>query len=461
MFSRRAGELGVLAVIYNRSLELTIEKLIYGGDGLAHLPADERGMGKAVFVPFVLPGERVEGSVTEMKPGFARATLNRVLEASAERVQPGCPYFGQCGGCHHQHASYDEQLRFKSNILRETLRRTAKIEFAGDIHVHGSQPWKYRNRTRLRIRTGPEFAIGYNRFASHALLPVRECPISSPLINRALMAVWKLGETERVSGEIAEIEFFANAGDSELLVEVTLSAGQKGSAPSRVAQLAAFARDLRAEVAALVGVVPFAFAPGSSRIGLDVPQHLAEDFGARSIVYRTGNSEYRVSAGSFFQTNRFLVDKMVSLATEGRDGGFALDLYAGVGLFSLPLSQSFRQVAAVESSPYAFHDLRANAPSNVTGYRIEVDKFLAQVPAETRFDYVVADPPRAGLGERVAHALAKLRASHLTYVSCDPATLARDLRLLTAAGYRIQELHLLDLFPHTFHIETAARLALT
>jgi 23S rRNA (uracil1939-C5)-methyltransferase len=439
---------------YNRLLDLTIEKLVYGGDGLAHLPADERGKGKAVFVPFVLPGERVDATLKDEKPGYARARLNRVLQPAPERIEPGCPYFGQCGGCHYQYISYDQQLQIKSAILRETLRRLAKLEYDRDIQLHPSPSWNYRNRTRMRVWTAQEFAIGYNRFASHALLPVRECPISSPLINRALAAIWRLGGAGTVPPGVTEVEFFANADDSELLLEITL-------APQGAEQLrgvADFARQLRQQLPALSGVVPFQSA-GNTSVRVDVPDELAADFGTDFLVYRTRDVNYRVSAGSFFQTNRLLVDEMVELATAGQSGGFALDLYAGVGLFSVPLSQNFRQVAAVESAPFSFHDLQANSPSSVTGYRVDVQKFLSQVPEETRFDYIIVDPPRGGLGEKVATIVAALKAPQLTYVSCDPATLARDLRVLTQSGwYRMFEIHLLDLFPQTFHIETLVRL---
>jgi len=431
-------------------VDVTIEKLIYGGDGLARLPPDEQGRGKAVFVPFVLPGERAEVSLTESKPGFARAKLNQVIEPSSSRIEPGCPYYGDCGGCQYQHAAYEDQLRFKIEILRETLRRTAKIEFDNDLHVHPSKPWNYRNRTRMRVRSEPEFAIGYNRFASQSLLPVRECPISSPLINRALEALWKLGESGQIPAAVVEIEFFANADDSKLLLELTLAS------PVELQPTSDFAHALRQEVPMVIGIVPFT--AGANDSVVDVPNQMASSFGESVLVYQTASANYRVSAGSFFQTNRFLIDDMIKLATQGRSGGFALDLYAGVGLFSLSLSENFQQVAAVESAPFSFRDLQANAPSNVKGYRAPVDKFMASVPRETRFDFVIADPPRGGLGERVAKAVAGLKAPQFTYVSCDPATLARDLRVITAAGYRIREMHLVDMFPQTFHIETVTML---
>jgi 23S rRNA (uracil1939-C5)-methyltransferase len=192
---------------------LTIQKLIYGGDGLARLPQDEHGPGKSVFVPFVLAGERVEAELVEDKPGFARARLEEVVEPSSERVAPGCPYFTACGGCQYQHTNYENQLAIKEEILRETFRRTAKLELPDKIHVHSSSPWNYRNRTRMRVSGGQAFVLGYNRFHSAEILAVRECPISSPLINRAIRALWELGEAGTVPADIREIEWFADASD--------------------------------------------------------------------------------------------------------------------------------------------------------------------------------------------------------------------------------------------------------
>ena len=174
-------------------MQLTIEKLVYGGEGLARLPADERGPGKAVFVPFVLPGETVEAALREEKPGFGRARLERVLSPSEQRVAPRCPYFQRCGGCHYQHTDYAHQLEIKASILKENLRRIAKLELDKDLEIHASPPWHYRNRARFKVQTAPEFAMGYYKFNSHELLAVEDCPISSPLINRALAAAWQLG----------------------------------------------------------------------------------------------------------------------------------------------------------------------------------------------------------------------------------------------------------------------------
>src|SRR5580704_5171231 len=175
-------------------MQLTVEKLVYGGDGLARLPADEHGRGKAMFVPFVLEGEKVEAALLEQKPGFARGRLDRILEPSSHRISPGCRYFQHCGGCHYQHTSYEHQLEIKATILRENLRRIAKLELDQELKIHPSPAWNYRNRTRLRIQTAPEFSLGYYKFNSHELLAVEGCPISSLLINRAVAEIWQMGQ---------------------------------------------------------------------------------------------------------------------------------------------------------------------------------------------------------------------------------------------------------------------------
>jgi 23S rRNA (uracil1939-C5)-methyltransferase len=436
-------------------LQLTIDKLIYGGDGLARGPATEHGKGKAVFVPFVLAGERIEARVLEEKADFVRAKAHKVLHPSPERVSPQCPYFGECGGCHYQHAGYESQLRIKTGILRETLQRIGGIEGA-PVQAHPSVPWHYRNRTRVQVRGGESFVLGYFRANSRHLLPVEHCPISSPLINRAISAVWQLGRAHKVGDALVEIEFFANAADNQLLLEFTLP--DQYWTHSRQPSLADFVADLRHLVPEVAGVSTFRATAQGPLVREEVPPRLRDTFGADELVYDTGGCEYHVSAGSFFQTNRYLTSTLLDLVTAGQNGNAALDLYAGTGLFTLPLSQSFREVTAVEAAPFSFHDLRRNTPSNVQAQRETTENFLARPDEPTAYDLVVVDPPRAGLGEKTAADLGRLRTSRLTYVSCDPATLARDLKVLLAAGFRIDQTHVVDLFPQTYHIESVTQL---
>lgn len=434
-------------------MELTVEKLIYGGDGLARLPADEQGRGKAVFLPFVLEGEKVDATVYQQKRGFARGRTDKILQASLHRVEPKCPYFQRCGGCHYQHAGYEHQLEIKAAILKENLLRLAKLELAVELKIHPSSPWNYRNRTRLRVRTAPEFAFGYYRLGSHELLPVEECPISSTLINRAIAACWQLGraEKDRLSG-IQEIEFFVNAEDTQLLVEAHCVPDMSVDSAKHCIEA------LRQTLPEIVGVVAFkAQVPDPSGLKPSEPEEIAFD-GARELTYETKHGSYRVGAGAFFQVNRYLTDELIDIVTSGRSGSTALDLYAGVGLFSSVLNREFERVIAVEGSPTSHADLLYNSPPNVKAVCSTTEKYLKNVAGKLQPDLVVVDPPRSGLGESTTHDLIALGAPQITYVSCDPATLARDLSGLLKAGYRVREAHMVDLFPQTYHLESVFHL---
>jgi 23S rRNA (uracil1939-C5)-methyltransferase len=454
-------------------LLLTIEKLIYGGDGLARLPADSpgglpndegRGRGKTVFVPFVLADEKIEASLTEQKSGFARAKADSIIEPSPHRVPPPCPHFTRCGGCHYQHTTYEHQLEIKKEILRESLRRLAKLELPFDIEVHPSPPWNYRNRSRLQVRTNPTFAAGYFKMASHELLAVEECPISSPLINRGIASLWRSGRAGKIPEGIREVEFFANADDTQLLIDVNCSR------EARRAAVRAWAEDFRATMPEIAGVVAFREPnPGDRKAGA---QEVLVTAGADHLVYQTARASYRVSAGSFFQTNRHLTDELVKIVTTGQSGKLALDLYAGAGLFSTALASDFHHIVSVESSQTSTADLSYNQSSNGEAVQVTTEQYLARAEHTGRVgkgavlphilnkpDLAVVDPPRSGLGERVARLLASLGAPRVVYVSCDPATLARDLVPLLAAGYGAEQVHLVDLFPQTYHLESVVHLA--
>ncbi len=428
-------------------MHLTIEKLVYGGDGLARLPADEQGRGKAAFLPFVLPGEEVDAELTAHKPGFARAQASKILQPSPQRIEPVCPYFQKCGGCQYQHGGYEHQLEIKAAILKENLRRIAKLELETELIGHPSPPWNYRNRTRFKIATDPVFALGYYKFNSHELLPIEKCPISSPLINQAVGALWQEGKGQRIAPEVEEIELFANHDDSQLLIEVYCSVGLSNAAGQKMAE------DVHRALPAAVGVAVFKQTSPSTE-----PKPIAVS-GITEIQYRTESSAYRVSAGAFFQVNRYLIGELITIVTAGATGQTALDLYAGVGLFAVPLARSFSQVVPVESSQTSQSDLAYNSPANVRSLRATVEQYLKNTPAKLSPDLVVLDPPRGGLGESVVRGLAGLRAPRITYVSCDPATLARDLSGLRKAGYRVEQAHLVDLFPQTYHLESVLVLA--
>jgi len=445
---------------------LSIEKLIYGGDGLARTPAGADGRSMAVFVPFVLPGERVDVEIRQEKPGFARGSVAQLIDASPDRVGARCPYFQQCGGCHYQHIPYERQLEFKAEILRETLQRIAKIELKSEIRLHASPPWNYRNRTRLQVQTAPEFALGYFRFGSHEFLPVRECPISSPLLNRVMARLLELRGLN-CPAAVEELELFADAADERLLAWVFCGR----EADKR--DLLRWAEALERELPEISGMTFFSSRrrPSEQRSS---EQRLEDEesmdskslaqWGAKSIRYRTKNHEYQVSAGAFFQVNRYLIDELVSVVTGDARGDAALDLYAGVGLFSAALARNFHHIFGVEASQTSHADFVQNVPANVKAVGARTEDYLRDDYPRSRLvrkrpDLVVLDPPRTGAGKVVIRSLVEVGAPRIRYVSCDPATLARDIAPLLAAGYHIEEAHLFDIFPETFHIESVLLLA--
>ncbi|MEO8726236.1 MAG: class I SAM-dependent RNA methyltransferase [Acidobacteriaceae bacterium] len=430
-------------------MELQIEKLIYGGDGLA------RQNGKSVFVPFVLPGERVAAEVKEDKKSFARAQVERVLEASPDRVVAPCPYFERCGGCHYQHASYEAQVEFKRGILMESLKRTAGIDLQAmgvPIQVIASaEPFGYRNRTRVHLEHAPRFSLGYYRGGTHELLAVEQCPISSPLINHALQALWDIGNHAGIPRAVREIEIFAEDQDAECLIELYVGDGR----PSE-GELDRFAQAVQRALPECVGI--HGFAP----VKAGVMRQIASA-GEAALDYHAAGSTYRVSAGSFFQVNRHLLSQFVALVTHGASHGTqgkrALDLYAGAGLFALPLSDSYQEVFAVEASPFSFADLQANLPETAHTYCQTTESFLKQRGEDVLApDLAIVDPPRAGVGVEGAKLLASTLPLEIRYVSCDPVTLARDLKVLLASGYGIEEVYMVDMFPQTMHVESFVRL---
>jgi 23S rRNA (uracil1939-C5)-methyltransferase len=429
-------------------MRLRIEKPIYGGAGLA------RDEGKAVFVPFTLPGETVEARIAEDHGGYAQAELEAVIEPSPARAAAPCPCFGACGGCHYQHAGYVAQVEMKRSILRETLER-AHVRDIPEIGELTGEPFGYRNRIRLHVERNP-FRLGYKRRKSRITLPIEVCPIAAPSLENAIGAISRSGTDLGLADLANELELFTNADQSSLLLSFWTSR------PAGEAQrlLAAAWPGLRDMLPALTGAGVF------SALKHRAPSQLLAHAGDPWLMYAVAGSDYRVSLGSFFQANRLLLDSLVRLVTDGETGNTAWDLYAGVGLFSLPLCESFGEVTAVESAAGSVRDLRENLrshpPRRPRVVASETAAFLRRAVEQPMAppDLVVVDPPRSGLDREVTAHLGKLRPPRITYVSCDPTTLSRDLAALLESGYRLRRLHLVDLFPQTYHIETVVHLIL-
>jgi 23S rRNA (uracil1939-C5)-methyltransferase len=426
---------------------LRIEKAVYGGAGLAHQTKGP-GAGSAVFVPFTLPDELVDARFSEHQAGSHEAALLQVLEPSKHRVAPGCIHFGECGGCHYQHAEYTSQVQIKTSILQETLER-AGLSDLPEIQPHTAHLWGYRNRTRLRIaEIDGVLHVGYNRRASNNFLPIRECPITAPLLWRAaeatqLIATEKSPAARWIRG-VVEVEFFTTVDETKLQMTIFLRKDQPG--------LTAFSERMKELIPELTGAGTLLLSHSAATRRSQKPRPLSS-WGADGLTYHAANEGYWVSRGGFFQVNRFLVDELVEIATANHQGSLAWDLYAGVGLFSRALAKNFQQVVAVEA---AGDDLTKSfkGPGKRAIPATTVEFLRQSVVQRERPELILMDPPRAGVGAEVCTLLGRIEAPTLVYVSCDPVTLARDLRSLVDAGYRLTQLHMIDLFPQTFHLET-------
>ena len=387
-----------------------MEKLVYGGDGLGRVE------GRVVLAPFVLPGERIRAEAEREKPGLVRARTLEVIEPAGARLAAPCPYFGRCGGCHYQHAPYDLQLTAKRTILAEELRRLGKIEPPSEVAIVSAEPWGYRNRAQLHIESG---RLGYREARSHKLCAIDQCPISSPKLNQVIATLNEMLRDPRWPRFVHGLEIFTDEEQVQLTV---------GDTDRPVAKR--FFEWCAENI------------PGLVSGPLDYQQR------------------FRVSNHSFFQVNRFLLDPLVETAVGAARGETALELYAGVGLFSLALGPRFREVVTVESGSVAVRDLRFNLDragfTHVRAEKNTAEEYLEKLDRAP--DFVLLDPPRAGVGKAVVTHLVRLQPRAVTIVSCDPATLARDLAGLVAAGYRIEKMTLIDLFPQTYHLETVVTL---
>jgi len=418
-----------------------IQKPIYGGSFLARLD------GKAVFVPLTLPGEQASIRIVEDRRGYATAEATQIVTIAPERIAPKCSHFGFCGGCHYQHANYDSQLAFKQTILRETLERAGVLP-PDEIQVLSAplphQAWAYRNRIRLAFDAAGN--PGYRGRRSHSIIPILECPIAAPLLLTAAQAFTDLLRQIAPALRPTELSLFCDASETALLASLF------AATPTKV-RFDQLAKAVNERVPALTGAELLA------ETRADAPPQSIARWGAPSLSYRAANFDYRVDHGAFFQVNRWLIDSLVETVTAGQSGSLAWDLFAGVGLFARRLTSNFARVVAVESAHTAIKALEENLrDSSGSAIRATTLDFLRSNPKGDRPDLIVVDPPRIGLGPDITALLIRVAAPALVYVSCDPATLARDLKTLLAGGYQIQSLTLADLFPQTFHLETVVHL---
>ena len=445
------------------SLSVVIDDLAFGGEGVG------RADGYVVFVPGGLPGDRVRVRLTEARARFGRGVIESVEQPSADRVEAPCPYFGRCGGCRLQHLAYPAQLAFKQKQVRDCLQRIGGLgAFEERPILPAPAPFGYRNKmefTVTRGEPGAPLTIGLHQAARYdAVLDVARCLLQSDGMNdvldeaRRFVADQGLSAYDQDSGEglLRFLVLREGMRTGELMANVVTSS-------PAVSELAPLAARLRARVPGTSSVV-MNVNPKKASVAVGVEEHLLG--GRDHIREMLGGLTFQVSAGSFFQTNtaqaEHLFEIVLAAAALG-EADTAVDLYSGTGAISLLLARRCRWVYGVEVAAAAVADANRNAVANgivnCTFVEGEVRFALpALIARGVRADVVVADPPRAGFHPKALRALVTLDAGRLVYVSCNQGTLARDLGELTRAGYRLEWVQPVDMFPHTPHIEVVARL---
>jgi 23S rRNA (uracil1939-C5)-methyltransferase len=408
-----------------KTFTIKIEKMVAGGDGLGRLPD-----GRAVFVPFVLPGETVRVKLVEEKKRYARAFPVEIIETAPERIPLRCIHFSECGGCQYQHLDYAKQLALKEDLLRDQFQRIAQIDDPPLQPILPSpNPWYYRNHVQFHLGQAGE--LGYIHADAEHLLMIEECHLPLPEIN----ALWPQLDLGAESG-VYRLGIRQDSYDNLMLI----LEGDDPKAPE-------FSEDIP---------VSAVYTPPDARLTI-----LAGD---DHLVYKLLNRRFHVSARSFFQVNTAMAEKMITFLLENLDLTStirAVELYAGVGLFSAFLAPKVSHLTAVESSGSACHDFVINLDEfdNVTLYEAQAEEVLPSLDMPA--DLLIMDPPRSGLTPTVHDALANLQPAQIAYISCDPATLARDTKRILGNGYQLQSVTPFDLFPHTAHIESISLFELT
>lgn len=434
-----------LATAKLRSMIVVIESLASGGEGVAHL--DD---GRVVFVQGACPGDRVHIEVLSERKRWVQARIASIVEPSADRVEPPCPYFGSCGGCQWQHVEYTAQLLAKRRIVADALQHIGDLPAANVVEECMPSPkvYGYRNKIELVPAPGRRLELGFHRLGSDEVLPIERCLLLPARYENAPARLagalrYASGTQDLGIGRVG-LRVAANTSDVEVAlwtapsafpratVASTLSTSVKASSVVRV-----LAKDRERHTSPSVEVLS----------------------GRGYWREKLGDHTFAVSAPSFFQVNTGAADALVSYARgaiAAKDSDAVLDLYAGVGTFTLSLAEEAGVVVSVEGAGSAVRDLRRNLDNARLGADVEPGDAARVLPDLGQFDAVLVDPPRIGLDSSMIAGLVGTRAVRIVYVSCDPATLARDAKALAGAGYGLVSAVPVDLFPQTYHVETVA-----
>jgi len=403
----------------DETIEVRVGNLVYGGDAIGRLPD-----GRAVFVPFAIPGEMVRLRLMEEKARFTRAELVEVIEPSPMRISARCCHFSLCGGCHYQHLSYSDQLTAKSAILREQLERLGGFINLPPVEIASTpEPiWNYRNHVQFHLSS--EGKLGFQKAHSNQTFPIVECHLPEISINQ----IWPQIDIEPIPG--LERISVRSGWEDEMMLVLECSVPQPLDFSIQNLAISVVQRN------------------PSGNLVLAGSDHLFMEVSGR---------QFRVSSSSFFQVNTLQATAMVKHIMAYppiKDAKMVVDVYCGVGLFSAFLASKAKQLVGIELSAEACDDFTINLDEfeNVSLYEAPAEDVLSNINFNP--DVIVVDPPREGLGRKTVDGILSQGTSHLIYVSCDPATLARDAKRLASGGYTLVKIALFDLFPQTFHIES-------
>lgn len=409
-------------------MQVTIEKVIYGGDGLVRT---EQGV---IFVPRTAPGDVVDVEITERKKDYAKGRVLKVVKPSPDRQETDCPNYMMAGCCHWEHIRYDRQLEHKEAIVRESLKRLGKIDFAGTIKRISGPDHAYRLRASFHVRDG---RLGFLRENSHYFVNVSRCSALVPEINAFIPAMNAVLDREALSVDVV-------AGTTGLAATLTFDA--------EVERPWQRYRDIMFEN--IPGLAALTFVIGGRRL------HYAK----HAVEIEAAGFKFGLSSNAFFQANRFLLTPFIHevVAQAGQGSARVLDLFCGAGFFSIPLAHVSRQLIGVESSrdavKQAEENARANGVLNAEFAAGQVETAVQGTVVEP--DLVLLNPPRTGAGAKVAELIGGLKARRLVYVSCNPTTFAREVVVFARLGYSLKQLTMLDQFPNTYHIELIGQLEL-
>ncbi len=434
----------------DKTVLVKIDKLVHGGKGLAHDGS------LAIFVEGVLPGESVRIQLERVKKGYVEGRLLEVVTSSPHRTAAPCPVYGQCGGCQLQHASPTAQLELKRSILTETLVRLGGLT---DVDVPpliaSPEVYGYRHRARLAVVTpkGKTASLAYHEEGSHRLVPIAACPLLAPRLNEAIAHLNRaLAGSVGLAAVLQEVRLALSVTTGELMIQYEAERCTRRQAEG-------WFERVRIGLAGLKGQVMIAGRGLQHRRWVD---------GETALTEQVAGLRLRCSDRSFVQANWRLNETLVETVTDwtltGQDRAplRVLELYAGIGNFGLSLARGGALVTLVEANPAALADARYNARVNHVGrcrFRQGPAEAILDASMPDEYDLVLMDPPRTGLSKEALAGLLRLRPHRLVYLSCDPPTLARDLRAMREAGYRVTRLQGFDMFPQTMHIETLVELA--